>query len=177
MSIEFNSSNVSSLCFGPLLPLYCLRWERQGEASQVKSVYSYSCLLPCKTYAVPFLIFDCAVLSRHVQRPCFGTHADLQHIQTHWARPGLPPFVRASSFRATRWNMWVDSTVLCWGKKHHWRNFALCNTVANHAVSGVSVLQPLNLQGMLHTSHTSMQYTSHHHHMQYHNKCYAAMYF
>ena len=34
----------------------------QGEASQVKSVYSYSCLLPCKTYAVPFLIFDCAVL-------------------------------------------------------------------------------------------------------------------
>ena len=25
---------------------------------------------------------------------------------------------------------------------------------------------------MLHTSHTSIQYTSHHHHMQYHNKCY-----
>ena len=129
LCLELYNTNVPSLCFGSLLPL-CLRWESRRGGISTEISCSYSCLLPCKTYSLPLLIFDRAVLSRQLKRPAVRTHV-FANLQPYWARPGLPPFVRASSFRSTRWNMWVDSTVLGWGKNHHWRNFALCNTVVN----------------------------------------------
>ena len=121
----FKNRNVPSLCFGPLLPLYCLRWEstRGGIASQISLLLLLSSSLQDLCGSVLDFWLRCPVEA--VTAAC-RANPRIRKASAVLSEAWFASIFWASSFRSTRWNMWVDSTELCWG-----RTFALCNTIAN----------------------------------------------